>query len=1247
MNMNLNLNSNYKMKDIDLEPGLIKRFFFTWTLPIISHYKQNKPQLSNLLQISHQKDFERSLDLLRKNFKEECRAREPSFIKAFLSTFSTELVADSILWVIPFLLVLVECVLGYHLMLHVDNTNQSTEEGVVLVAGIIVLAIVCASLACNSALTCSLFIARVRRVILQILAEKSLRMHCSELNKTDIKEKCVRFVDSDLIELDGFNHILRLFAVITTFIISFNIIGYFIGEAGMIGLLISFSHIPIIFFIHFKIQANQSSLSNFSEKRTQLMEEFINGINILKLYVWEKPFLERIYCGNQKETSVKRLNLNLTTTSIILTHSGLGLVVFISVLLHSALGNDLSLSDLFLMVSIFLVSQTISIVSVVLGVTEIYRILSFFKTIEKTLLTKEMVKPHSVTTSTLPSITLRNVDFSWTDEIVRYENTSEYVDMKSEEDGQVISNITLQINHKGMVLVLGQSGSGKTSLLMGILGELLIESGEFSVKGKLAYASATPWLVPGTVKQNILMGREWNSAKYAQVLKDCNLLTDLEKIQGSDEAFIDEISSRLSTDLQFRIGMARALYSDSSILIIDHPSVISEKIFRVLKNISMAKIVILATHQTYFAPQADKIIVLDRGTQKFVGSAEEMNEREDLQDLIEEIRVKAPRENENFTLGLCKEEETIACPRKGQEEVLPTFHTYVKYTLLGFKSKAILILFCILMVPGQISVIFFMRWCNVLTEDDSEYSIVSLGVLLALIYITAALRSYPMKNLLIHSNQILHSSAMSGLANTEVSYFTSNQAENVAKKFSKEMSTIDSSLASCYYESLSTILYLLGITIAISLIVPYAAIALSIILLLLYWLFAYFNTTIMDLKRNEVNAKEPLISSCYSFVSGYPTIRALNLIHYFSKEIEQRSLDYYRADYALQAALHFTDFYVILALFTIIAANIIAIAATKGAVDLALIGFSLCLSCLFIKSTWNLNRVLIGMHTAMSSVQTLINFSELPAERQETVTAEYPQSNGSIYFVNISARMIPKGTFVLDNLDFYIEGGSKFGIVGTEESGAGIMQVLTRLTTPELGVVLIDGIDHMRFSLRDLRLSITVIPQNSFLFSASVRDNLDPSHEFTDGELLDVLDEVHLYVLDENKIRWLNHLIVGQDLIFSESQKILLGFARALLKKNKIVLVEESSKRIDLDTENIIENLMDTKFIGSTLVVISKKLRTVMNCDKIAVIKNGACSELGKPTDLLKEKNSIFRTLVMNTENEETHFPIKNYNRYN
>ena len=82
-------------------------------------------------------------------------------------------------------------------------------------------------------------------------------------------------------------------------------------------------------------------------------------------------------------------------------------------------------------------------------------------------------------------------------------------------------------------------------------------------------------------------------------------------------------------------------------------------------------------------------------------------------------------------------------------------------------------------------------------------------------------------------------------------------------------------------------------------------------------------------------------------------------------------------------------------------------------------------------------------------------------------------------------------------------------------------------------------------------------------------------------------------------------------------------------------------------TENIIENLMDTKFIGSTLVVISKKLRTVMNCDKIAVIKNGACSELGKPTDLLKEKNSIFRTLVMNTENEETHFPIKNYNRYN
>ena len=210
-------------------------------------------------------------------------------------------------------------------------------------------------------------------------------------------------------------------------------------------------------------------------------------------------------------------------------------------------------------------------------------------------------------------------------------------------------------------------------------------------------------------------------------------------------------------------------------------------------------------------------------------------------------------------------------------------------------------------------------------------------------------------------------------------------------------------------------------------------------------------------------------------------------------------------------------------------------------------------------------------------------------------------------------------------------------------TGAGkssIMQVLFRLVEPESGVILIDHVNYMELGLHDLRKQLTVISQSAFLFNASIRDNLDPFHQHTDQELHQILGELQLKMIGDD-LNCLDSLIVGQQIRFSAGEKQLLCLARAVLRKSKIVVMDEATSNIDNQTDKIMQEVVNREFRDCTLIVIAHRLRTIIDSNKIAVIEKGECREVGRPLDLFNDEESLFRNLVLNTGHEEAQYLIE------
>ena len=1090
--------------------------------------------------------------------------------------------------------------------------------------------------------------AEIKKVITDLVTDKLLRVHSSVMSKNDMRGKFMNVITADLINFDGILAIIRFHSVFATVIACFIVVPIYFGLWGIIGLAISVLHIPVILYALQLTQEYRTRKNRLSDKRIKLTQNLIEGIKIVKLYGWEAPYLQLIFENREEEKQQEQSILNIVSIVTVMCFAGLSLVLLASMSLYAILGNEMESSEVFFLVSVYIFTQSYAIYAVIGGIKAYYSIKLTCQRIQEIFLLKEYKRiAHEASN---PTIVLENCEFSWED---LEENGNQEVASMISPISFRLSNLTFSVTSNELLLIVGPSGSGKTTLLMGLLGEIEHKANKFSISGSVGYAAEDPWIISGTLKENILMGREYNESLYYQVIKNCALEPDISSLPNGDNSLVGDRGITLSGGQKSRLGLARVLYSNSDIYLLDDPlsSVDTEvgmHLFNTIKELSSTKIVVLVTHHIHFVNHADKVLVLNDGTQVFYGTPQELqkfkSEGTNLENFILGLStikaISSDSPEENPQIKMVPEDQTI-------NDCEVTYKTYWKYTKFGHSSILLLVVVVILLVIGQGSVYVVQYWCALWINSgtsDTSYYIQGMVVLVVLSYILYTLRIFAFNKLLIDSNINLHNKALEGLTKTDSGYFDVNSSGILITRFTKDAAYLDEAMIRVYYDSTSGFVTIICAAVVLIIIMPYNAFIIPIWVLLFYYVLKNFNPVIVQMKTNELVVKGGLLSVYNSLLSGYITIRSQLLSQHFIDIANERSLSCYRAAYMFELSVNFVCFFLVMVVSIMLVINVVVIIGTKDVLDPTIAAFSLTLSTVYLKLTRGLGISMVSLHSCMCSAQRLLYFSELKPEGEYVLQPDFKITKGSICFSNISMRYRPECNLALNNLSFNIQGGSKVGIVGRTGAGkSSILQVLFRLVNQESGSVFIDGVDHMTLGLHDLRKELSVIPQSPFLFSGSIRNNLDPFKKYSDKEILDTLDQVSLNLRIEDPTD-LDSLVVGKDLSFSLGQKQLLCLARAILRKNQIVMMDEATSNIDNTTDQIVQEIVRESFRECTLLIIAHRLRTVIKTDQIIVMDNGSCRETGTPLELFNEEQSIFRSLVLGTTSDESEFLVRELN---
>ena len=243
--------------------------------------------------------------------------------------------------------------------------------------------------------------------------------------------------------------------------------------------------------------------------------------------------------------------------------------------------------------------------------------------------------------------------------------------------------------------------------------------------------------------------------------------------------------------------------------------------------------------------------------------------------------------------------------------------------------------------------------------------------------------------------------------------------------------------------------------------------------------------------------------------------------------------------------------------------------------------------------------------------------------------ADWPK-NGGIEFIDYSTRYRADTSLVLKNLNFKVDGSEKVGVVGRTGAGKSSMTLaLFRIIEPASGSIVIDGLDISQIGLHDLKSRLSIIPQDAVLFTGTIRFNLDPFNNYSDEEISKALEHAHLKNYVDTLENGIYHEIAEGGANMSVGQRQLVCLARALLRKSKILVLDEATASVDFATDELVQSTIRSEFKDCTTITIAHRLRTVLDSSRILVLDHGEIEEYDEPERLLKDTESMFYSLAL------------------
>ncbi|XP_047534615.1 uncharacterized protein LOC125069235 [Vanessa atalanta] len=1303
------------------KPNIVSRLFICWICPVL--FKGNKRDIeeNDLIIPSKQYDSDRLGGRLERYWLEEYdRAlrenRKPSLWKAFIKAYWLAYLPGACLLLINATARTVQPLLFSELLSYWSaNASQSItrQEAGFYAIGMLALNLVGALSQHHNSLFVTRFSLKMKVACSSLIYRKILRM-----NQVSISEvaagKLVNILSNDVARFDMafmFLHYLWLVPV------QLAIVLYFLYGAGGYAPYVGLFGVVLLVL---PIQAGLTKLTAIirrnvaqrTDKRIKLMSEIINGIQVIKMYAWEKSFQHVVKVARAFELAALKKSIFVRSVFLGFMMFAERSTLFLTALTFILSGNLLR-ADTIYPIKVFLGIVQMNLTFILpLAIASLSELKVSLGRIQNVLIMDEredlslLKKPTAsivpvdfngkMTTIDSNSIVARKYSSKENfrpsivsprtsvvgETLVELSGVSASWDASKSPEDMTLKNITMHLRKGKLCAIIGAVGSGKSSLLQVLLRELPVNSGNLTIKGSMSYACQESWLFPATVRENILFGLPYDVNRYNEVCRVCSLLPDFKQFPYGDLSLVGERGVSLSGGQRARINLARAVYREADIYLLDDPlSAVDAKVGRQLFEGCIQKYLrgrtrILVTHQVHFLKAADFIIVLNEGSIKNMGSYDDLVKSEiEFSSLVsddKENKVEADIQEDERRPVLQRGMSRMSVrsddkdTREEKEQVLIAEErakgnlkwAVIQNYLSSVKSWLIVFMAVFSLLLTQTGATFSDYWLSYWTNQVDEYEQslppgeepdTSLGTqvgplttgLYLWIYGGAVLFIIIMTHVRItafvvmamRASQNLHDTMFKNLLTAVMRFFDTNPSGRVLNRFSKDMGAMDELLPRSMLETIQMYLFVTSVLVLNALALPWTLIPTAVLLFIFVILLKWYLNAAQAVKRLESTTKSPVFSMINSTISGLSTVRSSNsqyrLLKMFDDAQDLNSSALYTLLGGSSAFGLFLDLLclvylgVILAVFILIDfGSLIAV----GSVGLA-VSQSMTLTMMLQMSA----RVTADLLGHMTSVERVLEYSKLPAEEnmEDGPTQAPPNwpSDGQIQFENVSLKYGAEDPPVLKDLNFTINSGWKVGIVGRTGAGkSSLMAALFRLSNIE-GSIKIDGIDTCGISKKDLRSKISVIPQEPVLFSATLRYNLDPFNLYSDDEIWKALEQVEL----KDAVQALDFHVTEGGTNFSVGQRQLVCLARAVLRNNKILVMDEATANVDPQTDVLIQKTIRRQFASCTVLTIAHRLHTVMDSDRVLVMDKGRVAEFDHPYILLSNPNSLLNYMVKET----------------
>ncbi|KAI9724519.1 MAG: hypothetical protein M1812_000587 [Candelaria pacifica] len=1044
----------------------------------------------------------------------------------------------------------------------------------------------------------------------------------------------------------------------------------------------------------------RKAINKVTDQRVSLTQEILQAVRFVKYFGWESSFLERINAIRKREI---RMIQTLLAIRNAINAVSMSLPIFASMLsfiTYSLTDHDLNPAYIFSSLALFnSLRMPLNLLPLVIG--QVIDGWASVGRIQEFLLAEEQEDHFEWDYAGKDATAMRHADFTWERTVTQdpekvkageVETKGKTNERKAEkkvekkaakeaakaakrgtkDDGNdsavtlavqepfKLKDMDFAIGRNELIAVIGGVGSGKSSLLAALAGDMRKTSGEVMMGASRALCPQYAWIQNATVKENILFGKEYDEEYYNKVIDACALRPDLDMLPNGDLTEIGERGITVSGGQKQRINIARAIYFNSDIILMDDPlSAVDAHVGRhifdsAISGLLQNKCRILATHQLHVLSRCDRVICMEDGRIQVIDTFENLMANNEafvnlMSSTAQEEKVEAEEHVNDNEVEEEKKDQKKKKVSKPAEALMQTEEKAVKsvgwsvYRAYITASGSILNgpLVIMLLIISQGANIVTSLWLSFWTSNKFGYSTGTyIGVYAALGVVQAFLMFLFSVTLTIFgtkSSRVMLHRAITRVLRAPMSFFDTTPLGRITNRFSKDVDIMDNNLTDAMRMYFFTLAMIISVFILIITYFHYFAIALGPLFIMFIFSAGYYRASAREMKRHEAVLRSVVFAKFSEALSGTACIRAYGLQDRFIGDIRQSIDDMDSAYYLTFSNQRWLSVRLDCIGNLLVLTTGILVITSRFNVSPSIGGLVLSYILSIVQLIQFTVRQLAEVENAMNATERLHYYgTQLEEEAPLHLTNVRPTwpEKGEIIFDNVQMRYRAGLPLVLRGLSLKVSGGERIGIVGRTGAGkSSIMSTLFRLIELSGGSITIDGENISKIGLHDLRSRLAIIPQDPTLFRGTIRSNLDPFNQHTDLELWSALRQSDLVSSDSSlsdksppgRIH-LDSIVEEEGLNFSLGQRQLMALARALVRGSQIIVCDEATSSVDIETDQKIQKTIVEGFGGKTLLCIAHRLRTIIAYDRICVLDQGRIVELDTPWRLW-ELGGVFRTM--------------------